>query len=146
MTPDDAISHELIRQTISCYAHHVDDGHFEALSQLFTADGTLVIDRFDEATFALEGRDAIASYLARSAAERAADPRRGPYRRHHVSSIGVTLEDATRATGLCYFMAVMAHGPDHWGRYEDTYRFDGRWRFAHRHVRVDGRIRREVST
>src|SRR5690606_25420976 len=35
-----------IRDTIARYAHHVDDGEFEALSRLFTADGEFIIDRF----------------------------------------------------------------------------------------------------
>jgi hypothetical protein len=129
-----------VRDTIARYAHHVDDGEFVALSELFVADGELMIDRFDEPLNTLRGRCAIAEYLTRSAAERAADPRRGPYRRHHVSSVLVRVESAARATAESYFTAVMAHGVDHWGRYEDVLRLDvDRWRFEHRHVRVDGR-------
>ena len=38
------------------------------------------------------------------------------------------------------FLVVGEHGPDHWGRYRDRYaQRDGRWLFARRQVRVDGR-------
>lgn len=132
-----------IRDTIARYAHHVDDGEFEALSRLFTADGEFIIDRFDERPNPMRGRRAIAEYLARSAEERSRDPQRGPYRRHHVSSTLIEVASSTRARATSYFVAVMAHGVDHWGRYVDTFHLDdGRWRFAERHVHVDGRIRR----
>ena len=37
-------------------------------------------------------------------------------------------------------LAVTERGPDHWGHYRDRLvRRDGRWLFAERHVRVDGR-------
>ena len=135
-----------IRDTIARYAHHVDDGEFEALSRLFTADGEFTIDRFDESPNRLRGRQQIAEYLARSAEERTRDPLRGPYRRHHVSSTLVDVETSTRARATSYFVAVMAHGPDHWGRYVDVFHLDdGRWRFAKRHVHVDGRIRRSSN-
>ena len=129
-----------VRDTVARYAHHVDDGEFVELSELFVVDGEFLIDRFDEPLNPLRGRRAIVEYLTRSAAERAADPRRGPYRRHHVSSVLVRVESASSATAESYFIAVMAHGVDHWGRYEDMLRLDGdRWRFERRHVRVDGR-------
>lgn len=135
-----------ILDTIARYAHHVDDGEFEALSRLFTADGEFTIDRFDEPLNPLRGRRQIVEYLARSAEERSRDPLRGPYRRHHVSSTLIDVETSTRARATSYFVAVMVHGVDHWGRYVDAFELDdGRWRFANRHVHVDGRIRRASS-
>jgi 3-phenylpropionate/cinnamic acid dioxygenase small subunit len=143
-TDPTAIAAELgIRDTIARYAHHVDDGDFEALADLFTEDGEFVIDRFDEPVNPMRGRRAIAEYLTHSADARSSDPERGPYRRHHVSSMLVRLESTTTARVESYFTAVMIHGVDHWGRYEDNFEFvGGRWRFAKRHVRVDGRISR----
>ena len=143
MTSEDALAYEQIRRTIAQYGLDVDAGRFEALTELFTPTGVLVIDRFDEDTFELAGRSEIASYLARSAAARTADPMRGAYRRHHVSTTLLSLKSGTSARGECYFLAVMSHGIDHWGRYEDTYRVHHDvWRFHRRHVHVEGRIRR----
>lgn len=131
-----------VRDTIARYAHHVDDERFVEFSELFTPDGELVIEVPGQEPIVLRGRAAIESYIADSTARRAADPALGRYRRHHVSSIMVSVESPTTATGTSYFMAVMAHGVDHWGQYWDRYAYDGRWRFEQRRVRVDGRVRR----
>jgi len=143
---DVVVAEHGIRDTIHRYAHHVDDGRFVDLSELFTHDGEFIIDRFDEQPNPIRGRSAIADYLAWSADQRTRDPLRGPYRRHHVSSVLVNLDSATSARAECYFIAVMAHGVDHWGRYEDDLQFvDDLWRFARRHVRVDGRVVRDLG-
>ena len=130
-----------VQTTINEYAHLVDDGEYEALANLFMADGVLHIDRFDDdRPVVLSGREQIVRYLSASGAARASDPTRGPYRRHHVSSVLVTPSDGSRASARSYFLAVLQYGPDHWGEYEDSLQLDaGRWRFARRHVRVVGR-------
>lgn len=129
-----------VRTTIAQYAHHVDDGEFVALSELFVEDGEFMIDVVENRPNLLLGRRAIADYLIRSAAKRAADSQRGPYRRHHVSSVLVHVESPLTAAAKSYFIAVMADGPDHWGCYEDAFRLHGnRWLFERRHVHVEGR-------
>jgi hypothetical protein len=63
-----------------------------------------------------------------------------PYVRHSVTTHQIDILDRQHAKGRCYFSVIMAHGLDHWGRYIDEYAVvDGRWRFVHRNVRIDGR-------
>src|SRR5262249_28471296 len=60
--------------------------------------------------------------------------------RHHVTSLRIEVSAPGEATSASYFLVVGDHGPDHWGRYRDRYTHrDGRWLFARRQVRVDGR-------
>jgi uncharacterized protein (TIGR02246 family) len=126
---------EAIRDLVATYAHAGDTGRFDDLCALFAPDGVLELD--DGRVCA--GRDALREFLASTSDSLHAGAER-PFIRHHVSSLQVTLDDPERAHGASYFFVVTQRGPDHWGRYRDRYVCeDGRWRFAHRRVRVDGR-------
>jgi uncharacterized protein (TIGR02246 family) len=135
VTPDAAAARDAIRELVAAYAHAGDGGRFDALCALFAADGVLELD----GGRVCAGRDAIRAFLAATVASRRADATAHPFVRHHVSSVSVTLDDATHAHGASYFFVVTERGPDHWGRYRDRYVRDADgWHFAHRRVRVDG--------
>jgi hypothetical protein len=126
---------EAIRDTLARYAHYADSGRFEDLAALFAPDGVLEIDEVET----LRGRAAILEFLGR-ARERLRAGAARPYIRHHVSSVVIELEGEDRARAESYFLAITERGPDHWGRYRDRLVLDGgRWLFAHRRVRIDGR-------
>ena len=129
------IARELIRATITRYAHCADRGRFADLAELFTEDGILEI----EGRPPLQGRAAIVAFLGNIKTNLAAGAAR-PFIRHHVSSIEIAVDSPGDAAAWSYFLAVTDHGPDHWGRYRDRLtRVGDRWLFRHRLVRPDGR-------
>jgi hypothetical protein len=49
------------------------------------------------------------------------------------------VDTASTARSRCYYVVLLAHGLDHWGRYIDELaEIDGRWQFTHRRVTIDG--------
>ncbi len=122
-----------IEDTIGRYARFADGGHSKALAQLFTEDGILRSGS-DE----LRGREAIEGYLDEAKASLASGSGGGRIR-HHVSSLRVELRGPARATATCYFLAVTALGPDHWGVYRDVLvATPAGWRFERRDAVVEG--------
>jgi hypothetical protein len=90
----------------------------------------------------LDGPDEIAALFRRVQQQVVGSraPGRRQYVRHFTSTLQIDVEAADRARSRCYYQVLMAHGIDHWGRYIDRFRtIDGKWRFAHRKVTVDGR-------
>jgi hypothetical protein len=129
------VAREQVRETIARYAHLVDRGRIDELLELFTPDGVLEANDLPPA----RGREAIRAFLG-GTKERLAAAATAPWIRHHVSSVEIRVESPTAATADSYFLAITERGPDHWGRYRDRLvAVDGRWCFAHRRVRVDGR-------
>ncbi len=125
---------EAIRDLVAAYAQAVDGGRLDELIELFTPDG--VLETPD--TEAHRGRAAIRARIA-GAQHALADTTASALIRHHVSNLRIVVTGPQDATGEAYFFVLTAHGPDHWGRYRDRYTLvDGRWRFAHRRVRLDG--------
>jgi len=127
---------EEIRELVARYAHFADSGRFDEMVALFAEDGVLeIVDREE-----LHGRQAIRDFLVATAARfrESSAPRSI---RHHVTSLRIEVSAPGEATSASYFLVVGEHGPDHWGRYRDryTHRDGGRWLFARRQVRVDGR-------
>ena len=126
---------ELIRETVTRYAHLVDRGRIDELALLFTADGTLEAGDLPPA----EGREAIRAFLAGTKSRLAAAGAQ-PLIRHHVSSLTIDVTGPEAATAASYFLVMTDRGPDHWGRYRDRLvRVGGRWLFQDRRARVDGR-------
>src|SRR5215467_5575145 len=127
---------EEIRELVARYAHFADSGRFEEMVALFAEDGVLeIVDREE-----LHGRRSIHDFLVATAARfrESSAPRS---MRHHVTSLRIEVSAPGEATSASYFLVVGDHGPDHWGRYRDRYTHrDGRWLFARRQVRVDGRV------
>ena len=125
---------EAIRETIVRYAHCVDRGRLDDAAALFAEDG--VLEAGDEPP--ARGRAAIRALFA-GAGERLAAGGRGRIR-HHLSNVTITVDGPEAAGAESYFLALTERGLDHWGRYRDRLVVrGGRWVFAHRRVRVDGR-------
>ena len=90
-------------------------------------------------TAKVQGRSAIVSYLEAARADLAASAPGGGRIRHHVSSLRIDLVTRDEARATCYFLAVTAAGPDHWGTYRDRLvRIGSGWRFAERIATVEG--------
>ncbi|GAB2482998.1 nuclear transport factor 2 family protein [Jatrophihabitans fulvus] len=122
---------------ITCWTYNVagDSGRVDELAAQFTEDGVLQLADGAE----VGGRAAIARML-RDHAERGApaDGSPGFFVRHHTTDILTTEVSTDRAQGVAYFAVYTPDGPDHWGRYRDSYaRVGDRWLIAHRRARVD---------
>jgi hypothetical protein len=137
MDTGELVAREMIRDLVAAYAHGADRGRFDEVAALFDASGTL--DLPDGRRFT--GPAAIRTFLeATGQALAGAGAARGVLR-HHVSTHRIVVGGPDAAVGYAYFLVVGERGPDHWGRYADRYvRVAGRWLFAARRVRVDGRV------
>lgn len=123
-----------IEDTVGRYVRFADSGHAAELGGLFSDDGVLATD-----TAKVQGRSAIVSYLEAARADLAASATGGGRIRHHVSSLRIDLVSRDEARATCYFLAVTAAGPDHWGTYRDRLvRIGSGWRFAERIATVEG--------
>jgi ketosteroid isomerase-like protein len=132
---------EAVRHTIASYTYAADNGRFDDVAALFARDGVLEVQGIGGAT--TQGRDAILGFFRGVGGDvvTTAPPGR---MQHHVSSLRVEVVSQTEATATCYFTVMTGAGVDHWGRYKDRFApdehdGDGRWLFAHRLVRTDGR-------
>jgi ketosteroid isomerase-like protein len=134
MDPWELAAREAIRELVARYAHLADTGRFDELLELFAEDAVLEPGEAPAA----RGRDAIRAFLTGTGASLAAASGR-PLIRHHVSNLRIDVHSPCAAEGSSYFFVVTERGPDHWGRYRDTYvNSGGRWRFASRRARLDG--------
>jgi len=131
---------EAVRHTIASYTYSADNGRFDDVAALFAADGILEVQGIGGAI--AQGTDAILGFFRGVGGDvvTTAPPGR---MQHHVSSVRVDVTSPTEATATCYFTVMTGAGVDHWGRYKDRFApaatGDGRWLFAHRLVRTDGR-------
>jgi hypothetical protein len=132
---------EAVRHTIASYTYAADNGRFDDAAALFAPDGVLEVQGIGGAT--AQGPAAILGFFRGVGGDvvTTAPPGR---MQHHVSSLRVDVVSQTAATATCYFTVMTGAGVDHWGRYKDRFapdrnRDDGRWLFAHRLVRTDGR-------
>lgn len=128
------IAREQIRDLVASYAHLADTGRFDALLELFAADGVL---HGGDATEA-RGHAAIRGFLSGTSSD-LKDVTAVQLIRHHVSNVRIDVDGPDAARGASYFFVFTDRGPDHWGRYRDEYvRRDGRWLFRYRRARLDG--------
>lgn len=127
-----------IHELLAAYCHRVDDGRFDELVELFTADGGFVRGK---RTY--EGRAALLAFFG---ARQATPEQRG---RHLTLNPEISI-DGARARVLADFLYLrMIEGkitPVITGRYRDDLvrGDDGRWRFARRVIeewppRAEGR-------
>jgi uncharacterized protein (TIGR02246 family) len=131
-----AMARDAIRDLAAAYAHAADRGRFDDLAALFAPQGVLELDDGRRMT----GREAIVAFLRDTADTALPDAPRPRLVRHHVASHRIVVEGPHAAHGWAYFVVFTERGPDHWGRYRDAYVHTAHeWRFASRHVRVDGR-------
>jgi SnoaL-like domain len=138
---DEAVAREGIRDLIARYNSNGDSGRFEPLFELFAPDAVMETGDFNGKFTRYDGREEVKKIFtgARDRMQAQPDAATG-YIRHFTATHQIDLVDADHATGRCYFVVLMAHGIDHWGRYVDQYvRIDGRWKFAHRKVHLDGK-------
>jgi len=124
-----------IEDTVARYVRFADSGRAAELAELFSDDGLLAAG-----TDTARGRQAIVAYLEAARSDLAASATGGGRIRHHVSSLRIDVLGRADARASCYFLAVTAAGPDHWGTYRDrfTRAASGAWRFTERIVTVEG--------
>jgi hypothetical protein len=141
---------ECIRDLVARYNAKADAGRFDEVAALFAVDAVMELVSVDGGTRRFEGRDAIGSLLAGTKA--AWDPERGRvgaadrgravgrhHVRHFVATHQIDLVDRDHARGRSYYLVLMNHGLDHWGRYVDEYEVrDGVWSITRRRVLSDG--------
>jgi ketosteroid isomerase-like protein len=146
---------ESIRDLTTRYNSNGDAGRFANVRDLFHEDAVMdlegevktgldeIMTIFSGTQSKLHGTDAAthASTDAPSTSDAHKEKAALPYVRHFTATHQIDLVDENNATGRLYFFVVTPIGPDHWGRYTDMYRKNavGQWKFARRHVKVDGR-------
>ena len=113
-----------------------DSGRFAEMVALFAPDGVLEV----AAGEVYHGRVEIEAFMT-GIGESVTGGATPGYIRHHNTTKTFDVTGPNDATGSSYFFVLTGRGPDHWGRYRDTFTRDrnGRWHFAYRKVRTDGR-------
>jgi hypothetical protein len=127
---------EGVRLCLAAYTSYADRGKFEEVAALFAPDGVLEVEGIGGAR--VSGPEEILAFFrgVNSDVVTAAPPGR---MQHHVSSTSIEVTSPTEARASSYFTVMTGAGVDHWGTYRDRLvPHDGRWVFAHRHVRTDG--------
>lgn len=125
---------EQIRDLVARYNANGDTGRFEQVMELFAPDAVMEVPggRIEA------GHEGILGiFTGAQDRGRAADT--SFYLRHMTATHQIDILDEATAAGRCYYQVLTTVGLDHWGRYIDRYRVvEGRWRFAHRRVTIDG--------
>jgi hypothetical protein len=140
---DQAVAREAIRDLVARYNSNSDSGRFEPLFELFASDAVMETGDLGGEVTRYDGIEEITKIFtgARDRMQSQPDPASSGYIRHFTATHQIDLVDADHASGRLYYAVLMTHGLDHWGRYIDQYlKLDGRWKFAHRKVYVDGRL------
>jgi hypothetical protein len=128
------IAREEIRALLIEYAQCADSGRTERMLELFAPEA--VLEATGDPT--CRGTSEIRDYFERAALS-ARHLMAKPHLRHHLSSIHIELVGAAQARSTSYFLAITDTGPDHWGRYRDTLRYDGTgWLIHHRRLQLEG--------
>jgi ketosteroid isomerase-like protein len=138
---------ESIRDLTTRYNSNGDAGRFANVRELFLDDAVMDLEGevktgLDEIMTIFTGTQSKLHDIPAAGAPGAPIEKAAlPYVRHFTATHQIDLVDENNATGRLYFFVVTPIGPDHWGRYTDTYRTNaaGQWKFARRHVKVDGR-------
>ena len=139
ISPSEAADRLAIRELFDAYAHCADRRDAEGQKALFTADTRFAVymdGEGSEATYVLEGRDALAPVFA--------DLNRYQATTHFNGQSTVALE-GDRATGESYTIAYHLFIEDGERkimvaslRYLDTFvKVEGRWHFADRNIILD---------
>ncbi len=138
------VARESIRDLVARYNANGDAGRFEQLLAVFADDAVMELVSEDGEVRRYDGIEAIATIFSttKSDWDRASAGRRARHHvRHFTATLQIDLDGPTRARGRSYFMVVMPHGLDHWGRYVDEYGVrQGRWVITARRALSDGRI------
>lgn len=136
------VARESIRDLVARYNANGDSGRFDDLLVVFADDAVMELVSAGGEVHRYEGVDEIATIFTgtKAAWDAEAAGRTGPhYVRHFVATHQIDLEDETHARGRSYFVVLMPHGVDHWGRYVDRYGVrQGRWLITSRRAISDG--------
>lgn len=126
-----------IQYTMAVYCNSVDSGDVEGVVSSFAEDGRLELSSGTQA----HGRAAIRAFytpvIGPDRPDRMPDGAI-PLLRHNLTTSRVEFLDGDTAQGWTYFMSLTRHGPDHSGRYLDTFKRQGeRWLIADRRIAVE---------
>jgi 3-phenylpropionate/cinnamic acid dioxygenase small subunit len=154
------IARESIRDLVARYNANGDSGRFEQMLKVFADDASMELVATDGTVRRYDGIDEVATIFTETKAGWDASLSTGGAGggtggtggkpRHHIRHFTAThqidLIDEEHARGRCYFVVVMPHGVDHWGRYVDEYGVrDGRWVITLRRALSDGRVDRSPT-
>ena len=139
------VARESIRDLVARYNANGDAGRFDDMMAVFAPDAEMELVSTTGDVRRFDGVDAIRTMFADTKATWDAPPTTptAPGRhhvRHFVATHQIDVDDETHARGRSYFLVLMAHGLDHWGRYLDDYEVrGGRWLIVRRRALSDGR-------
>jgi hypothetical protein len=149
MEVSELVARESIRDLVARYNANGDSGRFAQVADVFAPDAVMELVAADGTVRRFEGIEEVMTIFTDTKAgwDAAADPGRGPrHVRHFVATHQIDVDDEDHARGRSYFMVLMPHGLDHWGRYVDRYeRRDGRWLIVERRALSDGRVERSPT-
>jgi 3-phenylpropionate/cinnamic acid dioxygenase small subunit len=159
------IARESIRDLVARYNANGDSGRFEEMLKVFADDASMELVATDGTVRRYDGMEQVATIFTDTKATwdatigsnpagggsgASGGKAAGTMPRHHIRHFTAThqidLVDESHAVGRCYFLVVMPHGLDHWGRYIDEYGVrDGRWVITLRRALSDGRMDRSPT-
>jgi hypothetical protein len=141
------VARESIRDLVARYNANGDSGRFAEMMKVFADDAVMELVAADGSVRRYEGAAEVASIFTetKSGWDGGTAAGKGTTTPHHVrhftSTHQIDLTNQTEATGRLYYLVLMAHGVDHWGRYVDEYGLrDGRWLITQRRALSDGRM------
>jgi hypothetical protein len=138
------VARESIRDLVARFNANGDSGRFEQMMKVFADDAVMELVATDGTVQRFEGTEHIATIFTGTKANWDTDVKpmaANHHVRHLTATHQIDLVDETLARGRCYFLVLMGHGLEHWGRYIDEYGTDGdRWVITHRRAITDGRI------
>ena len=113
---------EVIRDLVARYNVCGDRAQIDSVVELFAPEAVLEIGPRELRPCTPVGmRSASSSSPTRPVGNGRVVRRRPHVVRHFVSTHEMMFHDERRASGRSYFLVLMAHGLDHWGRYFDEY-------------------------
>jgi hypothetical protein len=149
------VARESIRDLVARYNANGDSGRFEEMLKVFADDAVMELVAADGAVRRYEGAAEVATIFTatKSGWDAGTTDTTGTASstaRHHVrhftSTHQIDLLSETQAKGRLYYLVVMAHGVDLWGRYVDDYGVrDGRWVITQRRALSDGRVAHSLT-
>lgn len=123
-----AVARSQITEILQRYANMaVEQADFAGMAVLFTADGQFVLPN--------------GAAVGATEIEKVVNGSEPNFIRHHITTIQIDFTSDTTATADSFFIAYTDLAqPDHWGRWEDTFRRedDGRWLLTSKHPVVEG--------